>query len=160
MGEQPEFLEDDTDSPPQGRQLLARSRRDVAAEQRDQPTRRFHRQIHQAEQRRLAGAAGTEQKMIGRRRQRKCDILQHFGAEPVPEADILKPNHAVATVENHFTLSQRWRKNGMRDVSSSRIRNNVRDLRWVFRTHITTERGNFRPSNDYYLPGMQDPIRD
>ena len=93
--EQPEVLEHDADPPPQRRQFRPLQRCHVMAEHGDEAARRAVGKVHEAKQRRLAGAAGAGQEMERPRFQCEADIAQHFRPGAVAHADILETNQIL-----------------------------------------------------------------
>src|SRR3954447_9250509 len=76
------------------RNLILAEQRDVLAEQVDEAACRPNRQKQQPQQRGLAGARGTGEKLEGMRRNQESKVAQNLRAEPVPQTDIFEPNHA------------------------------------------------------------------
>ena len=95
MVEEAEILEDDADPPPQiGAAVLAQGCR-VMIEHADQAAGRPQRQQHQPQQRGLAGAGRAGEELEGMPADPEIEVAQHLGAEPIAQADILEPDHAV-----------------------------------------------------------------
>src|SRR6185437_2832494 len=93
--DQAKILEHDADAPAQRRQLAARRRRGVAVEQRNEATRRMLGEVHEFEQRALAGAARSGQEVEGAGGQAHADVAEHFRSRAVPHADILEPDQGA-----------------------------------------------------------------
>src|SRR5664279_1008517 len=64
------------------------------AEQVDQAAGRPQRQKQQPQQRGLAGAGRTGEKLEGVRRDQETEVAQNLRAEPVAQTDIFEPNQA------------------------------------------------------------------
>src|SRR5215470_6792937 len=98
MVEEPEVLEHHPDPPPQHGERIGAQGGGVVIEQRDQSPGRLERQKQKAQQRTLAGAGGTAEKLERARRNVEGEVAQNFGAEPVAQSDILELNHAVLRI--------------------------------------------------------------
>ena len=92
--EQAKILQHDADALAHVRNLILAEQRDVLAEQIDEAARRPNRQKQQPQQRGLAGARGTGEKLEGMRRNQESKVAQNLRAEPVPQTDIFEPNQA------------------------------------------------------------------
>ena len=90
VGQQAEVLEHHADAAAQQRPVMALELIDLLAEQIDAAAGRLLRQIHHAQQRRFAGAAGADDEMERTRRQREGNLLQDRGAVAVTKIYILK----------------------------------------------------------------------
>src|SRR5436190_9608152 len=95
MVEQPEVLEDDADPAPQGRPPVLAERRRVMIEYADQAARRPQRQEHHAQERGLPGAGGAGEELKRTPFDAERDVAQNLRSEPVAQAHILEPDHAV-----------------------------------------------------------------
>ena len=94
MIEQAKVLQHDADALAQIGDFILAEQRDVMTEQIDEAARRPQRQEQQPEQRGLAGAGGTGEKLKGVRRDPEGEVAQNLRAEPVTQSDIFEPNQA------------------------------------------------------------------
>src|SRR3954453_18463263 len=91
--EQAKILEHDPDAPPQRRQRILAQRRDVMAEQRDQPARRPQREEQETQQRALAGAGGAGEELERTGVDAEGEVAQDLGTEAIAQSYMLEPDH-------------------------------------------------------------------
>src|SRR5260221_3873769 len=103
--DQAKILEDDADAPAQGGQLAARRGGDVAVEQRDETARGAFGEIHELQERALAGAARAGQEVERTRRQPYADIAEHLRSRAVPHADILEPDQGARSPSHRCAIA-------------------------------------------------------
>ena len=93
MIEQAEILEHDPDAPPQRGQRILAQRRDVMAEQGDQPARRPQREEQETQQRALAGAGGAGEELERAGVDAEGEVAQDLGTEAIAQSYMLEPDH-------------------------------------------------------------------
>ena len=90
MVDQAEVLEHHAHAPAIGGQTIARQRDHIGAEHPDRPARGTLGEIEQLEQRRLAGPAGSCEKIETAWKQSERYVGQHFAIGTVTQADIVE----------------------------------------------------------------------
>src|SRR6266404_5654080 len=98
MIDQAEILKHHADAPAQLGDLAPAELRHVAPEQAGHPADGTQRQIHDAQQRGFAGAAGPDKEMEGARRQAERDLLQNVGTGAIAQQHIVKQDQTVTSL--------------------------------------------------------------
>src|SRR5258708_8350232 len=96
MRDEAEILEHDADAPAQCRQLLARRRREIPAEQRDESARWPLGQVDELEQTRFAGPTRPGQEVEAAWPQLHGDVAPDLPPGALAHADILEANQDLA----------------------------------------------------------------
>ena len=92
--QQAKVLQHDADPLAQIGDFILAEQRDVMTEQVDEAARRPQRQEQQPQERGLAGAGGTGEKLEGVCGNQETEVAQNLRAEPVPQSDIFEPNQS------------------------------------------------------------------
>ena len=110
--EQAEILEDDADAAAQLRAPRRRHAADVLAQHMDLAPRRQDRHEQQAQQRRLAGARWTREKVEGAGTQMKGHVAQHLMPAAVFQRDAVQSDHALSGPPDRVNTRTLMRKLG------------------------------------------------